>query len=133
MSSAAVAYEVIQRGLGSILLVEDELFIRVLLADELRDEGYQVIEASNAEEALEVLRGVVPDAILSDVNMPGSIDGLGLLAAVKVAFPGLPVIIMSGHVHPGDAVAAGAHQFVAKPFRIGVIVEAVREVLEKSQ
>lgn len=131
MGSARAALAVTPRGLGCILVVEDEFLIRMLLADELRDVGYQVIEAVNADEALDVLRGVTPDAIITDVRMPGSIDGMGLLAVVRQRSPDLPVIMMSAHADPDDAVAAGASQFLAKPFRVGAIVEAVRQELDK--
>ena len=132
MGLASVVLSVTPHGLGCILLVEDEFLIRMLLADELRDVGYQVIEAVNADEALEVLRGLTPDAIISDVMMPGSLDGMGLLAAVRETSPNLPVILMSGHADPMDAVAAGANQLIAKPFRVGAIVEAIRLALENA-
>ena len=132
MGSASVALAVIPRGLGCVLVVEDEFLIRMVLADELRDVGYHVIEASTADEALEVLLGNTPDAIISDVKMPGSIDGLGLLTAVRIKFPSLPVIIMSADAHPDVAFAAGAKQFVAKPFKMEVIVEAVRQELDQA-
>lgn len=132
MGFASFVISVTPRGLGCILLVEDEFLIRMLLADELRDVGYQVIEAVNADEALEVLRGLTPDAIISDVMMPGSLDGMGLLAAVRETSPNLPVILMSGHADPMDAVAAGANQLIAKPFRVGAIVEAIRLALENA-
>ena len=111
--------------------MEDEFLIRMMLADDLRDAGYQVIEASNADEALEVLRGLTPDVIISDVNMPGSVDGMGLLAAVRKTSPDLPVIITSADAQPDLAIAAGANQFVAKPFKLGEIVEAIRHELDK--
>lgn len=131
MEPASVASSVTPRGLGCILVVEDEFLIRMLLADELRDAGYQVIEAINADEALEVLRGVTPDAIISDVRMPGSIDGMGLLAAVRQSSPNLPVIIISADASPEDAIAAGANQFVAKPFNAETIVGAIRHALDE--
>lgn len=130
MGFANVALAVIPRGLGCILVVEDEFLIRMMLADDLRDAGYQVIEASNADEALEVLRGLTPDVIISDVNMPGSVDGMGLLAAVRETCPELPVVIMSAHTQPDVAFAAGANHFVAKPFTFGAIVEAMRCALD---
>ena len=132
MGLASVASSMIPRGLGCILVVEDEFLIRMLLADELRDVGYQVVEAANADEALEVLRGVTPDVIISDVRMPGSIDGMGLLAAVRQSFPNLPVIMMSADAEPQDAISAGANQFVAKPYRVEAIFEAVRHELNKA-
>ena len=76
-----------------ILVVEDEFLIRCMLSDELRDVGYQVIEACDASEALSVLKTVQPDLIISDVRMPGPLDGLGLLALVRETMPTLPVII----------------------------------------
>lgn len=126
MGLAIVARAVIPSKLGCILVVEDELLIRMVVSDELRDVGYQVIEASSADEALEVLGSVTPDAIVSDVRMPGSLDGLGLLKVVRETSPGLPVIIMSADARPEVALAAGANQFVAKPFTLRLIVEAVR-------
>lgn len=114
-----------------VLVVEDEYLIRTLLSDELRDEGYDVIEASNADEALLILETAVPDLIISDVRMPGSIDGLGLLALVSQSHPTLRVIITSGHLQPTLATAAGATQFVPKPYSLEVIVKAAQNRLTK--
>ena len=74
-------------GRKCILVVEDELLIRLIVSDELRDAGYDVIEAFNADEALTVLRSLVRvDLVISDVRMPGSLDGLGLLAEVRATW-----------------------------------------------
>lgn len=114
-----------------ILIVEDELLIRFMLSDGLRDEGYHVIEACNADEALAILETAIPDMLISDVRMPGSLDGLGLLRVVRETLPELPIIIMSGHMDPARAIAEGAVQFVAKPYSMEAVVEAVRDVLGK--
>jgi DNA-binding NtrC family response regulator len=115
-----------------ILVVEDELLIRMMVSEELRDAGYDVIEACNADEALIVLKTPVRiDLVISDVRMPGSIDGLGLLAVVRACFPTMPVIITSGHSEPSLAMAGGATRFVIKPFSLGFVREAVRAELEK--
>ncbi len=119
-------------GRQCILVVEDELLVRFMLSDGLRDAGYHVIEACNADEALAILETATPDLIISDVRMPGSIDGLGLLALVKESLPLLPVIIMSGHLQPGLALADGATQFIAKPFRIDLVTQVVQEELAKA-
>jgi DNA-binding NtrC family response regulator len=100
-----------------------------MLSDELRDADYHVIEAFNADEALEILRSVVPDLIVSDVRMPGSLDGMGLLAAVRVTDPTLPVIITSGHLEPTLALSGGASRFIAKPYEMESVVNAVRHEL----
>lgn len=112
-----------------ILVVEDELLIRLMLSDELRDLGHHVIEACDAAEALAILETVGPDLIVSDVRMPGSPDGMGLLALVRDAHPTLPVIITSGHLHPTQAFAEGATRFLAKPYKMEAVVETAQNLL----
>lgn len=109
-----------------ILLVEDEALIRILVAEELRDADYEVVEASSADEALELLGSSHSvDLVISDVRMPGTIDGLGLLEAVKAQSPDLPFIVTSGHVEASLAIGRGADQFLAKPFSMHVVLSAV--------
>jgi len=112
-----------------ILVVEDELLIRLMLSDGLREQGYHVIEACNADEALIVLETAVPDLIISDVRMPGSVDGMGLLARVRETLPMLPVIITSGHLQSNLAIADGATQFIGKPYAMELVIDAVRTEL----
>jgi CheY-like chemotaxis protein len=110
--------------------VEDELLIRMMLADELREAGYDVTEAFNADEALVILRSPAPvDMILSDVRMPGSMDGIGLLRVVRSAYPKIPVIITSAHLQPALATIDGATRFIPKPYKLELIVKAVRDEL----
>ena len=116
----------------SILVVEDEILIRQMLSENLREAGFQVMEAYNADEALSLLHATLPLLIISDVKMPGSVDGLGLLALVKIDHPDLPVIITSGHVQPSQAICAGADNFVSKPYCFGSMLRAVKNVLEKN-
>lgn len=106
------------------------MLIRLLMIDELRDAGYDVVEAANADEALAVLSSLIRiDLIISDVRMPGSMDGLGLLAVVKADFPMVPVIIMSAHLQGADAIADGAAQFLSKPFSSTIMVQAIQQEL----
>ena len=112
-----------------ILVVEDEFLIRMILSDSLRDAGYRVIEACNADEALVILDTILPDLIISDVRMPGSLDGMGLLAAIKLIRPMLPVIITSGHFQATQALAAGADHFVPKPYKFGPMLKVVQDEL----
>lgn len=116
-----------------ILVVEDELLIRLALSDGLREAGFRVIEACSADEALEALETVAPDLMISDVRMPGSIDGLGLLAVAKRKFAALPVIIVSGHLQPSLALADGATHFIAKPYAMESILRAIDVELGKSE
>lgn len=112
-----------------ILVVEDELLIRFMLSDGLRDEGYHVVEACNADEAQTILLSFVPDMLISDVRMPGSIDGIGLLKLVRDEFPLLPVIITSGHLDPLQAETEGATQFFRKPYSMEHLIRSVRAAI----
>ena len=115
-----------------ILIVEDEVLIRIMIGEELRDVGYEVLEACNADEAAAILdTGLRCDLIISDVRMPGSMDGLGLLAYVRACHPTLPVIIASGHLPRIKAEACGATGFLAKPFAIDIVLVAVAHALER--
>lgn len=80
-----------------VLVVEDEVFIRFDLADMLREGGFEVIEAGDAQEALDALQFAARvDLVFSDVQMPGMMNGLGLARHVLTQHPGLPVILTSG-------------------------------------
>ena len=82
-----------------ILIVEDEVLIRSLLADELREAGLAVIEAGRANEALSYLESVGPvDLVFTDVQMPGSLNGQELARHLRNVFPLIPVILTSGNI-----------------------------------
>ena len=116
-----------------ILVVEDELLVRMMVCDSFRDAGFQVIEAFNADEAISILRsGVRIDLMLSDVRMPGSMDGLGLLKYALEMFPTLPVIMTSGHLLPSDALAKGARYFLGKPYSYDDAIALVKLELARS-
>lgn len=123
-----------QPGQACILIVEDELLIRYMIAEIMRDAGYSVIEAVNADEALDIIQsGVHLDLVFSDVKMPGSLDGLGLLNSIKSTEPDLPVLITSGHCDPALALNGGAAQFVRKPYDFDTVLALVRDELERSE
>lgn len=88
----------------SVLLVEDEALIRLMLAAEFEDGGFHVHEAGSADEAVRLLdAGLEVAAIVTDVRMPGSMDGLGLAEWLARHRPGLPVVVVSGYVAPAEA------------------------------
>jgi CheY-like chemotaxis protein len=114
-----------------ILVVEDELFIRMFISDAFRDEGYTVIEAFNADEAVDILKaGKAVDLVFSDVRMPGSLDGIGLLRFIKERFSKPPVILASGHLDPSIALAEGAKHLLTKPYQISTVLNLVASQLE---
>ena len=80
---------------ATVLLVEDEVLIRIPIAQYLRDCGYKVIEAVNADEAITVLlhKETVVDLVFSDIEMPGAVDGFGLAKWIRENRPGLDVLL----------------------------------------
>ena len=82
----------------TVLVVEDEVLIRMVISQYLRECGYRVIEAANADEALIVLQEpeLRIEVVLSDVEMPGSMDGFGLSRWVRQNRQGLEVVLVSG-------------------------------------
>lgn len=117
-----------------ILVVEDELLVRMIVSDCLRDAGFDVIEACNADEAILVLHSNVGiDLVLSDVRMPGSMDGLQLLRYAREVFPDLPFIITSGHLQAHDALAGGARHFLGKPYAFDHAIALVEDELAKNR
>jgi signal transduction histidine kinase/CheY-like chemotaxis protein len=96
------------RGLRCILLVDDNEAVRVTTAAYLRECGLTVIEASNANAALEALKTAQVDAVMSDIVMPGEMDGMTLALTIRDLWPRLPVILVSGYSpRAADALARG--------------------------
>jgi CheY-like chemotaxis protein len=113
----------------TILLIEDEVLIRMMLADELRGRGFNVVEAQNADEALTLLQSRVPvGLVLTDVQLPGSMDGIGLARLLRATRPELKVVIASGNIScaPGGDIA---HAFFRKPYAPDHIVKCIETLL----
>ena len=117
-----------------ILVVEDEVLIRIIVSDALREDDYEVIEAFNGDEAIDILNvGPMIDLIVSDVRMPGRVDGIALLRFVKQRHPDLPVILTSGHLDPKVAEEEGATSFLGKPYPVADVLRLVATELARSR
>jgi two-component system, response regulator PdtaR len=100
-----------------VLVVEDEYLIRTHAAEVIRDAGYEVIEASNADEAILLLETRQDiRVVFTDIQMPGTMDGLKLAHAVRHRWPPVHIIATSGH-HPGqDGDFPLGTVFLPKPY-----------------
>jgi len=112
----------------TVLVVEDEFFIRMSAVGALQDEGFLVLEAKNSDEALNVLsRHSETSILMTDVRMPGLMDGLALVAQVHIEHPEICSIVVSGNASAEQARNAGAFGFVAKPYLMKTMVQAVND------
>jgi CheY-like chemotaxis protein len=114
---------------AAVLVVEDEIMVRLMIADDLRDAGFTVIEAASADEALTVLRSSTPvDLVLTDIRMPGSLDGLALAATVRATWPDLKIIVASGSF-PEKPRPELADATFTKPYDPARVVRRIKELL----
>lgn len=113
----------------AILVVEDEALIRMFMADVLSDAGFRVVEAVNADEALLMLAARSDVSVLvTDVRMPGTIDGLVLARTVADRWPDIGILVCSGHAQPTDGGLPVGAVFLHKPYRAEVLVTAVERL-----
>jgi len=119
--------------MSTVLVVDDEKNYLVVLEELLSDEGYEVVTASSASEALEIIRGTPVHTVLSDIKMPG-MSGIELLDRLSSTDPDLPVILMTAYAEVDQAVAAmkrGALDHIQKPFDNRDVKRAVARGVEK--
>jgi CheY-like chemotaxis protein len=112
-----------------ILIVEDELLIRLNAVEMIEEAGFEVVEATSADEAIAILEAR-PDirVLFTDIQMPGSMDGLKLAAAVRGRWPPIKIIATSGNYpfREGDLPSGGV--FLPKPYYFNAISAALREL-----
>lgn len=114
----------------TVLVVEDQDLVRMATADFLAEAGFRVFEAANADEALVALEAR-PDirVVMTDVEMPGSMNGFELARTVRERWPSLPVIVTSGRLHPGADKLPEEIPFLAKPYGSATIIELIRQMV----
>lgn len=114
----------------TVLVVEDEPLVRMDIADNLEDAGFSVVEAANAAEAIAALeRDATIQIIFTDVDMPGSMDGLKLAAAVADRWPPIRIIVTSGHRTVEITDIPDGSVFFSKPYRATEIVNSINQLL----
>ena len=114
----------------AVLVVEDEVLIRMDIADQLSDEGYQVFEAGTADQAIAVLEAEPSIRLLfTDIDMPGSMDGLKFAAAVRDRWPPVKIVVTSGHRKVDIADIPDGGVFFSKPYQHGAVSASFRRLL----
>ena len=100
-----------------VLVVEDEALIRMNSVDMIRNLGFEVIEAIDADEAVSLLESITGiEVVFTDIQMPGSMDGLLLAAVVRDRWPPVALLITSGREHPSVADMPAGARFIPKPY-----------------
>lgn len=113
-----------------ILVVEDEPLLLMDIADQLRERDFSVHEASNADEAIRVLeRNGAIRLIITDIDMPGSMDGLRLAAAVRDRWPPVKIIVVSGQRSIDESDLPDGSLFFSKPYSADRIASSMRALL----
>lgn len=111
------------------LVVEDNTLTRMGVVMLLEDSGYTALEAANADSAIQVLESR-PDICLmvTDVQMPGSMDGLTLAHIARTRWPSINIVVVSARINPEELRLPKGARFLAKPFECKKLIEVVAEV-----
>lgn len=111
--------------MATVLIVEDEALIRELVAEELQEAGYTVVIANDADQAIAVLEARQDiHLVFTDIDMPGTMNGLKLAAAVRDRWPPVHIIITTGKVRPLEVPANAL--FIPKPYVVKNVVAAMK-------
>ena len=114
---------------GTVLVVEDESAVRAVVVDALRDCGYRTMEAADGATGLKVLQSDEDiDILVTDVGLPGGLNGRQLADAARVARPDLKILFMTAYAHNvqvGTGVLEPGMELLAKPFIVGSLVDRV--------
>lgn len=119
-----------------ILLVEDEFLIRLAVAETLEDEGFEVVQAETGDAAHALLEaelafGIGFDVLLTDVNLPGTRDGLRLAEEARAMLPGLRVVYATGRPDTMAGARMGPHDaFLPKPYGPAEVLQVLRQILD---
>jgi CheY-like chemotaxis protein len=113
-----------------VLVVEDEMMLRMRAVDMVEDAGYTSVEAVDADDAVAILEARSDIALLfTDIQMPGSMDGLELAQAVHERWPPIRIILVSGQLKPANADIPADTRFFAKPFEAGDMIAEMQDMI----
>jgi two-component sensor histidine kinase/CheY-like chemotaxis protein len=114
----------------NVLVVEDEMVLRMRAVDIVEDAGFTSVEAANADQAIAILESRSDiDLLFTDIQMPGSMDGLKLAHAVHDRWPAIKIILVSGQVKPSDAERPADSRFFGKPLGIEQMINELQTMV----
>jgi two-component sensor histidine kinase/ActR/RegA family two-component response regulator len=114
----------------NVLIVEDEMILRMRAVDIVEDAGFHPVEAVNADQAISILESRSDISLLfTDIQMPGSIDGLMLAHAVHSRWPAIKIILVSGQVKPSEAERPADSRFFGKPLGVDQMVVELKAMV----
>jgi len=114
-----------------VLVVEDEPFVMMMTVSVVEDAGFEALEADNADAAIAILESVASIRIvLTDIDMPGSMNGLQLAAIVKKRWPLIKIVVVSGKQHPAASELPTGGVFVAKPYNVRTMADTLMRMSE---
>jgi two-component sensor histidine kinase len=114
----------------NVLVVEDEMILRMRAVDIVEDAGFNPVEAVNADQAISILESRSDISLLfTDIQMPGSIDGLKLAHAVHDRWPSIKIILVSGQVNPSDTERPADSRFFGKPLGVDQMIAELRAMV----
>ena len=112
-----------------ILIVEDEFLLRMDSVEVLEDAGFEVIPAANADEAIAILSARSDiHLVFTDIQMPGSMDGLKLARFVRDRWPPIKIVATSGHVRTADEDLPAGSVFIPKPYSGAQLISTLRDL-----
>jgi two-component system, response regulator PdtaR len=116
-----------------VLVVEDEPLLRMMAVEVVEEAGFVALEAGNADEAVALLESRSDIALLfTDINMPGSMDGLKLAHAVRGRWPPIKILLVSGQVRLQPSQLPSSSRFVGKPYLAAAMVEELRSFVSSA-
>ena len=117
-----------------VVVAEDEELLRTITAETLEDAGYQVIEAPNADAALEILKQRSDVQVLfTDIQMPGALDGLDLARVVHERWPNVLLLITSGNPCPSRDAVPDDGRFLRKPYSAAQVIGEIDAFVRKEK
>jgi DNA-binding response OmpR family regulator len=105
-----------------VLVVEDEVLIRLTLVDALHEAGFEVLDTGSADRAIELMNEQTIHLLFTDIQLPGRLTGLDLARRVSERFPDAGIIVASGRVQPASADLPPGARFFSKPFGFDQII-----------